>query len=126
MEEEEEEEEELNSEEFPLAKLFEDRTDVGGLEIRLTFKRSGAGMKNQFRFIWPAVIHFLSGRQEQWNVSSKKSETEKLYGSIKLDQWLMEHNRERPSAFVRETNNPEGGFFWALRPKPNPSQREKV
>ena len=125
-EEEEEEEEILNPEELPLARIFKDRTDAKGLEIRLTFKRTGAGMKNQFRFVWPAVIHFLSGRQEQWNVTSKKNETEKLYGSIKLDEWLLENKKDRPSATFKETQNPDGGFFWTLRPKPNPSQREKV
>ena len=82
----EEEEDEPNLEEFSLALLFKDRTDVDGLECRLTFKRNGAGMKKQFHFIWPAVIHFLSGRQEQGNVASRKNETEKLYGSIKLDE----------------------------------------
>lgn len=122
----EEEKEKLNPEEFPLAQLFKDGIEVKGLEIRLTFKRAGASPRNSYRFIWPAVIHFLSGRKESWNVTSKKEETENIFRSIKLDQWLMQHNRERPSAFVRETTNPEGGVFWTLRPKPLPSQREKV
>lgn len=119
-------EEEPNPEEFPLAKLFKDRTDVKGLEIRLTFKRGGASPKNGYRFIWPAVVHFLSGRTEQWNVTSKKKDTENIFGSIKLDQWLLENKKIRPSATFKETPNPKGGFFWALRPKPNPSQRERV
>ena len=119
-------EEELNPEEFPLAQLFKDHTDGRGPEIRLTFRRAGAAPKNAYRFVWPAVIHFLSGRKEVWHTTTKKKDSAAVFRSIKLDQWLMEHKKERPSAFLQETENPEGGFFWALRPKPDPSQRQKA
>ena len=52
-----------------------------------------------------------SGRQEQGNVTSRKNETEKLYGSIKLDEWLLENKKDRPSATFKETSNPDGEFF---------------
>lgn len=80
--------EEPDTSSFPLAQLFKE--PAAYLEIRLLFARESAAVKNSYKWIWPAVIYLLAGRQD-WTPMTKVTESSKLYGpsAWRLDDMLI-------------------------------------